>query len=112
MNASDVAKISAQLNQIISGIDEMAASAGYKYIGGTSENAGEWRWFVPQEDTIIHAITFKDTDGVTVASAAALAMLGLVADTTVIKIPSIVRPPRGYIITMIDLVSGSGAAYG
>jgi hypothetical protein len=110
MNPSDAAKLSSQLNQVISGINEISAYGGYKYIGGTSENAGEWKCFVPQEDTVIHAITFDGPDGA-VASAAALTMLGLVADTTVIKIPSIVRPPRGYTITMIDLASGSGAAY-
>jgi len=111
MNSSDVSKLFKKLNEVIDGINEISSPAGYKYIGGTSENNGEWRWFIPQEDTVINAITFKDPNGTTVPSATALSMLGLVSGVTIIKVPSQVRPPRGYIITMIDLTSGSGAAY-
>ena len=111
MNASDAATLLAKLNQIIDGINDMSVPAGYKYIGGTSDNTGEWKWFVPQEDTVINAITFKDPNGVTVASATALAMLGLTSGVTILKVPAQIRPPRGYIITMIDLTSGSGGAY-
>lgn len=82
-------------------LDLIAGASGMQIIDDTNAHTGNFKYFLPREDTSVNACTGVDADGNAVDFKTTQNWDGTLSSTDICIIP------RGYSITSITLTSGS-----